>query len=44
MGLVRATISGTEDEQKAEGVEVTAQEPNGHEPYLQPLENELNSW
>jgi len=44
VGPVRATIAGTEDEQKKEGVEVTAQEPKGHEPYLQPPENEQNSW
>ncbi len=43
MGLVRATIAGTEREQKEEEAEGTAQEPNGHEPYLQPSENDQNS-
>jgi hypothetical protein len=42
MGLVRAAIAGT-DAQEKEGVEVTVREPNGHEPYLQPSENDQNS-
>ncbi len=41
MDLVHAAIAGT-DEQKRKGVEFTARAPNGHGPYIQPLENEQN--
>ncbi len=42
MGFVHAAIAGTENERKRREVEVTAQEVNGDDPYLQPLENEQN--
>ena len=42
MGLVHAAIADR-DEQEKEGVEVTTWKPNGHEPYLQPSENDQNS-